>query len=154
VPRRAPIFFPRILPSIANSFNRCEILFILFIQILFNYSSFIGNLLYSNLNLPDPVLSSIEISRRAFEFNAQYIERTTKKEKVIMFPKFESIKHLLVKPLEGFGLRIDQFNDWKRLYGCIKNAGMRYRITLDSVQNSRVVSKSCIKNKVILYNFK
>jgi len=123
------------------------------VKVLPNYSSFVGNLVYSNLNLPDSILSSIEIGRRAFEFNAQYIDKTNKKEKVILFPSFESVKRSLAKPLEGFGMKIDQFEDWKSLYGCIKNTGVRYRVPLESVQNSRGFSKTCIKDKVILYNF-
>jgi len=124
------------------------------IKVLPAYSSFIGNLVYSNLNLPDPVLSSIEIGRRAFEFNAQYIDKTKQKEKVIVFPRFETVKHILAKPLEGFGLKIDDFDDWKQLHGYIKNAGVRYRVPLESVQNSRGFSKTCIRSEVILYNFK
>lgn len=123
------------------------------IKITPNYSSFIGNLLYAELNLPDPILASVEINRRTFEFNAQYIEKTKPKSNVIIFPNFESVKHLLIKPLEGFGLKIDQFENWKRLYGWIKNLKVKYRVSLESVQNSRAFSKTCIKKKVVLYNF-
>ena len=123
------------------------------INVIPDYSSFVGNLLYRDTTLPDPVLSSIEINRRAFEFNAQYIEKSKPKEKVILFPNFESIKHLLVKPLEGFGLKIDDFTDWKRLYGCIKNSKVKYRVPIESIQNSMGFSKTCRKSKVLNYNF-
>ena len=123
------------------------------IKIIPNYSSFVGNLVYASLNLPDPILASIEINRRAFEFHAQYMAKTKPKSKVIIFPSFETVKHLLVKPLEGFGGKIDQFNSWKRLYGWFKNLGVKYRVTLESVQKSRGFSTVCIKKKVMLYNF-
>jgi len=123
------------------------------IKVIPDYSSFVGNLLYRETTLPDPILSSIEINRRAFEFNAQYIEKSKPKEKVILFPNFESIKHLLVKPLEGFGLKIDDFTDWKRLYGCIKNSKVKYRVPIESIQNSMGFSKDRRKRKVINHNF-
>ena len=62
------------------------------IQVLPGYSSFIGNLLYRDPGLPDPMLASIEINRRANEINNQYIEKTKPKEKIILFPNFEKIK--------------------------------------------------------------
>src|SRR5271157_1396644 len=122
------------------------------VKVLPNYSSFVGNFLYRDLNLPDPVLSSIEIGRRALEFNAQYIEKTKAKEKIIVFPAIERVRHLLAKPLEGFGIQTCQFEDWLGLYGMFKNSKRRYRVSLDTVQKSRAFSKTCMKNKVILYN--
>ena len=46
------------------------------------YSSFIGNFLFRSLNLPDMVLSSIEIGRRAYEFYNQYITKINKVQKI------------------------------------------------------------------------
>jgi hypothetical protein len=123
------------------------------VKVIPNYSSFVGNLLYKEMNLPDPILSSIEINRRVYEFNAQYIEKSKPKVKVIMFPNFETIKGLRIKPLEGFGMKIDSVKDWIRLYGFYKNSKVKYRVTLESVQNSRAFSEICIKNKVKHYVF-
>ena len=38
------------------------------LQVVPEYSLFIGNFLYRSLNLPDMILASIELSRRAYEF--------------------------------------------------------------------------------------
>jgi len=38
------------------------------------YSSFIGNFLFRDLNLPDMCLAAFEISRRGYEYNNQYIK--------------------------------------------------------------------------------
>ena len=46
------------------------------------YSSFIGNFLFRSLNLPDMVLSSIEIGRRCYEFYNQYISKQNKIQKI------------------------------------------------------------------------
>ncbi|HME55622.1 MAG TPA: hypothetical protein VKM55_25675 [Candidatus Lokiarchaeia archaeon] len=124
------------------------------IKVLPGYSSFIGNLLYRDTGLPDPLLASIEVNRRAFEFYKQYIEKTKHKEKIIMFPNFEKIKGFLVKPLEGFDVKIDSFKSWKQLYGYVKNAGVKYRVPLESIQNSGGFSKTCIKYNVVLFSFK
>ena len=51
-----------------------------------NYSSFVGNFLFRGLNLPDMVLSSIEISRRCYEFKTQYIDKTQEQRKNIIIP--------------------------------------------------------------------
>lgn len=133
--------------------KRLDRLHVKVVKVLPNYSSFIGNLLYSNLNLPDPILSSIEINRRTYEFNAQYIEKTKVKSNVIIFPSFDRIKDQFTMPLEGYSKEIDSVQWWKWLYGWFKNMRVKYRITLESVQNTRDFSKICIKNKVILYNF-
>jgi len=106
---------------------------------------------YRDTGLPDPILASIEINRRTFEFNRQYIEKTKRKEKIILFPNFEEIKRFLVKPLEGFDMKIDSFKNWKQLYGYIKNAGVRYRVPLESIQNSGGFSKTCIIYNVLSF---
>lgn len=60
--------------KLINNLNkRCNIFGIKFLKVKANYSSFIGNFLFKDLNMPDIVLVSIEISRRAYEFNVQYI---------------------------------------------------------------------------------
>lgn len=54
-----------------NNLNkRCNIDGIKFLKVIPQYSSFIGNFLYRGLNLPDPILASIELGRRGYEFNA------------------------------------------------------------------------------------
>ena len=55
-----------------------------FLKVIPSYSSFIGNFLYRGLTLPDPILASIELGRRGYEFNAQYIEKSKEKSKTIV----------------------------------------------------------------------
>ena len=50
------------------------------------YSSFIGNFLFRNLNKPDMVLASIEISRRGYEYFNQYIVKLKEQKKNIIQP--------------------------------------------------------------------
>ena len=50
-----------------------------------NYSSFVGNFLFRDLNLPDMTLSSIEIGRRCYEFKTQYIDKTKEKKEKYNF---------------------------------------------------------------------
>lgn len=48
--------------------KRCDIFGIHYQEVVANYSSFVGNLAYKETSLPDMCLSSIELSRRAYEF--------------------------------------------------------------------------------------
>ena len=59
-----------------NLTKRCNINGIRLQSVKSEYSSFIGNILYRELYLPDMVLSSIEIGRRAYVFVSQYINKT------------------------------------------------------------------------------
>ena len=67
-----------------NIKKRCDIYSIRVILAKPNYSSFIGNFLFRDLNLPDMTLASIEIGRRCYEFKAQYIDKTKDKRKNII----------------------------------------------------------------------
>ena len=71
--------------AFVNNLNkRCSIDGIRFLKVMPAYSSFIGNFLYRGLKLPDPILASIELGRRGYEFNAQYIEKSKDKSKTIV----------------------------------------------------------------------
>lgn len=83
-----------------NLKKRCNIYGIKFVEISPQYSSIIGNLVYRDLELPDMVLSSIEISRRCYEFNLQYILKVKAKTKNVIFPiitesLLDKVKHSL-----------------------------------------------------------
>ena len=69
------------------------------------YSSFIGNFLYRNLNLPDMILASIELGRRAYEFYNQYISRTKEQKKNIIQPDIKLFNELIIKSLEEFNIQ-------------------------------------------------
>lgn len=107
--------------------KQCDIYNISYIEILPEYSSFVGNLLYRKLNLPDYCLASIEISRRAYEFYNQYISKTKKKEKNIVFLEKEKVNDLISQSLEELGIS-ETFLDLKDLYYKLKSRKCGYRV--------------------------
>ena len=108
--------------------------------------------MYRKENLPDPVLSSIEIGRRAIEFNLQYCLKIKDIKKNIIYPDLKPVKTTVEKSLEELGY-CEQFNDWKELYSSIKNSKQRYRVLLDELPQSRVFSIKYKRRKEILYTF-
>lgn len=113
-----------------NLEKRCKIYKIRFQKIRPQYSSFVGNILYRNLNYPDPVLSSIEIGRRGFEYLQQYILKTKESRKNIIFPSLEKFKDHIVKSLEEFGVK-ETFKDWKEMFDYFKDSKLWYRVPID-----------------------
>lgn len=114
-----------------NLRKRCNIYGIKFVEIAPQYSSVIGNLLYRELELPDMILSSIEISRRCYEFNLQYIKKIKEKTKNVIFPNLtksliDKVKH----SLEEVKCFVD-FVDWKQITSELKKSKLRYRFPLD-----------------------
>ena len=116
-----------------NNFNkRCNINGIKFLKVVPAYSSFIGNFLYRGLNLPDPILASIELGRRGYEFNAQYIEKIKEKSKTIVQPSLQKFDDLICKSLEEFGIK-ENFKDLIDLYYLFqKDPKMMYRVPFRS----------------------
>ena len=78
----------------------CNIYRFKFQKVKPEYSSFIGNFLFRSLNLPDMVLSSIEIGRRCYEFYNQYITKQNKIQKNIIQPNLKDFNSLCIKSLE------------------------------------------------------
>ena len=116
--------------AFVNNLNkRCSINGIQFLKAMPAYSSFIGNFLYRGLNLPDPILASIELGRRGYEFNAQYIEKTKEKSKTIVQPSLQKFDDLIHKSLEEFGIK-ESFKDLIDLYYMFnkKDSKMMYRV--------------------------
>ena len=117
---------------INNLNKRCNIAGIKFIKVIPAYSSFIGNFLYRSLNLPDPILASIELGRRGYEFNAQYIEKTKEKSKTIVQPNLRKFDDLIHKSLEEFRIK-ENFKDLVDLYYLFKkDSKMMYRVPFRS----------------------
>ena len=113
---------------INNLNKRCNIDGIRFLKVMPAYSSFIGNFLYRGLNLPDPILASIELGRRGYEFNAQYIEKSKEKSKTIVQPSPQKFDDLISKSLEEFGIK-ESFKDLIDLYYLFqKDPKMMYRV--------------------------
>ena len=130
----------------------CKLSKIKVLEVVPNYSSFIGNLIYRNEKLFDPVLSSIEISRRGYEFVHQYIIKDKEIEKNIIFGNFEKDKEVYRKSLEELGVNFP-FETFQELYSQIKESKVRYRFPLESCKNLAVFSKNSIKNYQTLYKF-
>ena len=134
-----------------NLEKRCNIFGIKLLKVKSEYSSFIGNFLFRSLNLPDPILSSIEISRRGYEFYNQYIIKVKNIKKNIIQPEIGQFKHLYTKSLEEFGLQDNQL-DFIKLYYVFKKSKLKYRLSMDlfNLQFSRFFSN---KSYVCLYNW-
>ena len=129
----------------------CKLNKIKVLEIAPNYSSFIGNLVYRDERLFDPVLSSIEISRRGYEFVHQYIIKDKGIEKNIIFGNFEKDKEVYKQSLEELGVNFP-FETFQELYSQIKESKVRYRFPLD-LCNYAVFSKNSIRNYQTLYKF-
>ena len=84
------------------------------------YSSFIGNFLYRSLQLPDMVLSSIEIGRRGYEFYNQYITKTKNIKKNIIQPDINDFINFYKMSLEELNIEFNK-NDMIKLYNFIKS---------------------------------
>lgn len=118
-----------------NLRKRCNFVGIKFIEVKPNYSSFIGNVLYREENKPDMVLSSIEIGRRGYEFNAQYINKEKKILNNIIKPRISDFIDKYAKSLEEFGID-GEFTDMVELYYYIKQKmpKLRYRLSLEQTE--------------------
>ena len=122
------------------------------LEILSQYSSFIGNLVYRVHRLPDYVLASIEIGRRGYELYHQYILKDKKMEKNIIFGNYERDLNLYYLSLEEIGIK-ESFNSFMEMYSFIKNSKTRYRVSLDDLDSSRVFRKFFIKSYTEFYDF-
>ena len=121
-----------------NIEKRCNLIGIKYVEILPQYSSFIGNLVYRETKLPDMILSSIEIGRRAYEFNLQYLKKVKMKKENIIFPELTNkIKEDIQKSLEELEI-VFCWKTLKELYDYLKNSKCRYRVSFED--NSRVFS--------------
>ena len=116
------------------------------------YSSFFGNFLFRSLNLPDMVLSSIEIGRRCYEFYNQYISKQNKIQKNIIQPNLKDFNSLYIKSLEEFDMQNTEFKDLKDLYYIFKNSKLTYRVPIRT--NVQVFRFNSIKSaiSVLQYN--
>ena len=127
-----------------------------FIDVLPQYTSFIGNLVYRQEQLPDECLSSIEIGRRGFEFTNQYIFKRRSQQKNIVFPDLESVKSRIVLSLEELNIDVPDLNNWTALYSAVKKSKQKYRFSSSDAQtyNSEVLFSKFHKHKyVLVYNY-
>ena len=115
-----------------NITKRCNIYNINVIKVKPEYSSFIGNFIFRQVTyMPDMVLASIEIGRRGYEYNSQYIDKTKNKKKNIVFPDISDFNDLYTKSLEEFSIK-EKPDNMLTLYSYIKNTKMTYRIPISN----------------------
>ena len=133
-----------------NLTKRCNIFKIKLIKVKPEYSSFIGNFLFRKLNLPDMILSSIEISRRAYEFYNQYVIKTKNIKKNIVQPLVSDFKDLIIKSLEEFNIN-EKFDSLVDLYYFFKKSKLMYRLSLDKFNLKFFRSNSLKSNISVCY---
>ena len=115
------------------------------------YSSTAGNIMFRHLKQPDMLNAAVELSRRAYEFDCQYVEGINPKKKVIVDPNptlFEgyrmSLEELTVP--DGFK-KISEIHDYIKKNKDLKS---RYRVSLDKIKvksSSRLFSaKSLVRH--------
>ena len=85
------------------------------------------------------ILSSIEISRRGYEFYHQYILKDKCIEKNIVFIALtEQIKKLICQSLEELSINVQEWNSLFDLYKFLKKSKCKYRfpLNLESFQSN------------------
>ena len=135
-----------------NIKKRCNIYNIKVMLVKPNYSSFVGNFLFRDLNLPDMTLASIEIGRRCYEFKTQYIDKTKDKRKNIILPDINDFCERYNKSLEEFNIP-GEIKDLTKIYYFLKNAKSRYRVSLDDLNHlkfSRCFSNNSKVKKILI----
>ena len=144
---------------VANLQKRCNCRGIKFYAVVANYSSFIGNVLYRLLGLPDMVLASIEVGRRGYEFHGQYVTKEKIQKKNIVIPEVSGFGDWYSKSLEEFGVSGEAMKPIE-LYNFLKETKCRYRLSLDLFKGrlkfsrcfshkSRITDISVISDKVL-----
>ncbi len=124
---------------IRNSFinnlkKRCSIFEINFMEVMPQYSSFVGNIMFRSLELPDQVLASIEIGRRGYEFKHQYVLKDKPQIKNIVKIDINDdvFKELFRESMEEFSMKVS-FKDVIDAYWHFeRNPELCYRVSLDN----------------------
>lgn len=130
--------------------KRCDIYGIHYQEVVANYSSFEGNLIYRGTNLPDMCLSSIELGRRGYEFYHQYVLKDKPKTQNIMFDTSRNAIIRIQQSLEELKY-FENFESIKQLYIKLKTLDVKYRVPLEGSILQAVFSKKSIKSKILLY---
>ena len=123
-----------------------------FVSVQPQYSSVIGNIVYRNESLPDPVLASIEISRRGFEYGTQYIYKRRQIKKTVILPDFDNVKTQIFLSLEELGI-CGHVKNWLELFSAVKKPGVKYRFPLAECLSASHFSKFYKQKLLVIYNF-
>ena len=70
----------------------------------------------------------------------------------IIFWNYEKDKNLYYLSMEEIGIK-ESFNSFIEIYSFVKNSKMRYRVSLDNIDSSRVFRKFFIKSYTEFYDF-
>ena len=126
-------------PLIDNIRKNCAKYNIECLEVLCEYSSFVGNFIFRDCGYPDMCLASIEIGRRTYEYYHQYIANDFAKTKNIVFPNVDDFREQIERTMEVFNLK-DSEIDLKKIYYALKrDPKIMYRVSLSDCQT--VVSK-------------
>ena len=123
-----------------------------FVSIQPQYSSIIGNIVYRNERLPDPVLASIELSRRGFEYGTQYIYKRRQIKKTVILLDFDSVRTRISLSLEEMGIR-GHVKSWLELFSTVKKSGVKYRFPLAECLSASHFSKFYKRKLLVVYSF-
>ena len=123
-----------------------------FVSVQPQYSSIIGNIVYRNERLPDPVLASIELSRRGFEYSSQYIYKRRQIKKTVILPDFNSVRTRIHLSLEEMGI-CGHVKDWLELFSAVKKPGVKYRFPLVECLSASHFSKFYKRKLLTVYSF-
>lgn len=137
-------------PLINNIKKRCNLESIKFLEILPQYSSFIGQV--ENPNDIDSIAASLEISRRAYLFVKIYKEKTLNHQNII-YPKFNSgsLDDRWKKTLKN---NLNNIKDWLGLYNWFKKSKTSYRF-LFNPEDKRINSLRLfsVKSNILIHKF-
>lgn len=134
---------------VMNLRKRCGCYGLRFITVPAQYSSFIGNFLYRNLQLPDMVLASLEVGRRGYEFHSQYITKEKEERKNIVIPEVSDFGEWYFKSLEEFDIPGEIVKPVE-VYEYLKESKRRYRLSLEEFP--RLEFSRCFSHKSKIVN--
>ena len=134
-----------------NLKKRCATFHIEFIEIMPNYSSFVGNFLFRSLNLPDMVLAAFELTRRTYQYKYNYTLPKEERKQNILLPDTDVFKSFMSKSLEEFDIE-DVHLGLRQIYDSFKKAKTMYRLPLDKF-NLKFSRFCTVKSKIECYQF-
>ena len=126
-------------PLIDNIIQKCAEYDIECLEVMCEYSSFVGNFIFRDCGYADMCLASIEIGRRTYEYYHQYIANDFAKTKNILFPNVDDFREQIERTMEVFNLKDSEIDLRKIYYALKRDSKMMYRVPLSACQP--VVSK-------------
>lgn len=137
----------------------CSIHGITLHEVMPQYSSFIGNMLFREIDQPDMVLASVEIGRRAYEYHNQYVTKTKEIKHNILQPDRYDFKNQLEKSMEEFDLQDTESSLVDIYYGIkakkdhplLKGDPNKVRLRMDCLKHHPTVKRMFSVKSMTLY---